>query len=92
MNKLLLAAELMHKYGAHGATDITGFGLFGHAKSLVEFQKNKVRFFIDTLPILKYMLIVSEVTGSKQKLLSGLAPETSGMDQLLKDLEECLYL
>lgn len=25
------AASLMKKYNAHGATDITGFGLLGHA-------------------------------------------------------------
>lgn len=28
----LTAARLMHKYGAHGATDITGFGILGHAR------------------------------------------------------------
>ena len=22
----------MHKHGAHGATDVTGFGIIGHAK------------------------------------------------------------
>jgi len=25
------AASLMQKYKAHGATDVTGFGLMGHA-------------------------------------------------------------
>jgi len=28
-------ALLMRKYGCHGATDITGFGLKGHAQNLV---------------------------------------------------------
>jgi len=28
------AAELMHKYRSHGATDITGFGLLGHTQNL----------------------------------------------------------
>ena len=27
----LQAAKLMHKYEAHGATDVTGFGILGHA-------------------------------------------------------------
>lgn len=27
----LLGARLMKKYNAHAATDITGFGLLGHA-------------------------------------------------------------
>lgn len=29
------AATLMKKYGCHGSTDITGFGLLGHAENLV---------------------------------------------------------
>lgn len=28
------AASLMHTYKAHGATDVTGFGILGHAKNL----------------------------------------------------------
>jgi len=30
------AAYLMNKYKCHGATDITGFGIRGHAQNLVE--------------------------------------------------------
>lgn len=30
------AASLMKKYDAHGSTDITGFGILGHAQNLVE--------------------------------------------------------
>jgi selenide,water dikinase len=29
------SAKLMKKYQSHGATDITGFGLIGHAQNLV---------------------------------------------------------
>lgn len=68
----------MHKYSAHGATDVTGFGLLGHAENLAKFQKNDVKFVIDTLPIIKNMMLVAEVTGSKNKMLSGRSPETSG--------------
>ena len=32
--------RLMHKYNAHGATDIPGFGLFGHAQALARNEKN----------------------------------------------------
>ena len=46
MQKLNLgAARLMHKYKAHAATAIGGFGLLGHAMALARCQKNEVRFF-----------------------------------------------
>jgi len=43
-------AQLMQKYGAHGATDITGFGVLGHASNLAGSQKAAVSFKIHTLP------------------------------------------
>ena len=43
MSKLNLgAAKLMHKYKAHAATSIGGFGLLGHAMTLARCQKNEV--------------------------------------------------
>jgi len=72
------AAQLMHKYKAHGATDVTGFGILGHAENLAKFQTSKVKFIVHTLPIIKNMLVVSEAASSKQKMLIGRAPETSG--------------
>ena len=36
--------------GAHGATDITGFGILGHARNLAASQKAAVSFKIHTLP------------------------------------------
>ena len=41
----------MYMYaGAHGATDVTGFGLLGHAQNLASAQKAAVSFKIHTLP------------------------------------------
>ena len=36
--------------GAHGATDVTGFGILGHARNLAGSQKAAVSFKIHTLP------------------------------------------
>lgn len=36
--------------GAHGATDITGFGVLGHASNLAAIQKEAVSFHIHSLP------------------------------------------
>lgn len=71
-------AELMHTFGAHAATDVTGFGLLGHADNLVKFQKESVDFEIDTLPIVRNVLGIAELLGRNAKLIAGKAVETSG--------------
>lgn len=75
LNKV--AAELMHTYKAHAATDVTGFGLFGHAKNLVEFQTDSVDFHIHTLPIIKHIRGIA-IKLDQKRLLIGRAVETSG--------------
>eukprot|EP01135_Chromosphaera_perkinsii_P008269 Nk52_evm11s1224 gene=Nk52_evmTU11s1224 len=72
------AALLMQKYGAHGSTDVTGFGILGHSRNLAEFQKNNVCFNIHTLPIFNKMAEVNAATGNIFKLKEGLSSETSG--------------
>ncbi|EDW24476.1 GL23378 [Drosophila persimilis] len=72
------AALLMHKYRAHCATDVTGFGLLGHAKNLAQFQKNKVLFKINRLPIIKNVVKFSTLIDQSSKLLAGKSVETSG--------------
>lgn len=73
----LLGARLMHKYKAHAATDITGFGLLGHAENLAKYQRVPVDFVIDHLPIIVNVKKMAEVLEQK-KLLCGKAVETSG--------------
>ena len=69
---------MMHKYNAHGATDITGFGLLGHANNLASIQKNEVGFVIHNLPIIARMASVSKACGNMFGLLHGHSAETSG--------------
>lgn len=72
------AARLMHKYNGHGATDITGFGLLGHANNLARVQKHEVGFVIHNLPIIAKMAAVSKACGNMFGLLQGHSAETSG--------------
>lgn len=75
------AALLMHKYEAHGATDVTGFGILGHAQNLVSCQKDSVNFSLHTLPILSKMSVVAtnvSEAGLDFKLHAGYSAETSG--------------
>lgn len=73
-----VAALLMHKYNAHAATDVTGFGLLGHAQNLAQYQKNDVTFVIHNLPIIAKMAAVSKGSGVSFGLLQGTSAETSG--------------
>lgn len=71
-------AQLMHQYGAHGGTDVTGFGLLGHAQNLAEHQTDDVDIVIHTLPIIAGMVRMDEVLNDMFKLKQGYSAETSG--------------
>lgn len=43
----------MHKYNAGAATDVTGFGILGHATNLAENQLEEVSFSLHTLPVIR---------------------------------------
>lgn len=70
-------AKLMHKYGAHAATDVTGFGIIGHGRNLAKNQQAAVNFEIHSLPIIRSM---KEIDDKVQmfSLLKGFSAETSG--------------
>lgn len=72
----------MHKYEAHGATDVTGFGLLGHAQNLAKAQKNEVSFSIHNLPIISKMAAVARACGTMFGLIQGYSAETSGLMQI----------
>lgn len=75
----------MHKHNAHGCTDVTGFGLLGHAENLAKIQKNEVCFIIHNLPIISKMAAVSKACKSDGmfNLLKGTSAETSGRWSIL---------
>jgi selenide,water dikinase len=81
-------AKMMQKHGAHCATDVTGFGLLGHAQNLASNQLAPVSFTIHTLPILRGMKGVAD--HFPFQLLEGLSAETSGglLVALPKDVAE----
>lgn len=72
------AARLMHKYNGHGATDVTGYGMLGHANNLAKIQKNEVGFVIHNLPVIAKMAAVSKACGNMFGLMQGTSAETSG--------------
>ena len=70
-------ARLMVKYGAHGATDVTGFGILGHACNLAQNQATPMDIEIHTLPIFRHLAAVDQRM-QMFSLLQGTSAETSG--------------
>lgn len=63
---------------AHGATDVTGFGILGHAQNLLDIQLDKacMDFVIDRLPVYEKMDKIDAIVNFK--LSEGYSAETSG--------------
>lgn len=79
MGRLNLAgARCMKAHGARGGTDVTGFGILGHAQNLAEHASTPVLIELTSLPIIAGMVAVDAAMGSMFHLLEGLSAETSG--------------
>lgn len=72
------AAKLMCRFGANGATDITGFGLLGHASNLAAVQKAEVSIEIRKMPIIRGLLALESCVDANYQLSKGKSAETSG--------------
>lgn len=71
------AARMMRKHSAKGCTDVTGFGILGHAQNLVSIQHDSVDFIIHTFPVIKGVFDLDKKVRDF-KLIEGLSAETSG--------------
>jgi selenide,water dikinase len=67
-------AEAMQRVPVHAATDVTGFGLIGHAGNMA--MLGKVDIVIDQLAVIRGTPILAELFG--YPLLTGEAKETAG--------------
>jgi selenide,water dikinase len=67
-------AEIMQEIKVNAATDVTGFGLTGHAYEVA--TQSKVNIVIDTMPIIKGTNILSDQLG--YSLMEGTSAETAG--------------
>ncbi len=87
-------AEAMQKVPVHAATDVTGFGLTGHAGNMA--MLGKVDIVIDQLAVIRGTPVLAELFG--YPLLTGEAKETAGgmliavakedADDLLSELDK----
>jgi selenide,water dikinase len=54
------ASEAMLACGVHAATDITGYGLLGHAQEMAEGSGVRIRFNAAAIPLLPKVLVMAE--------------------------------
>jgi len=86
--------ELMMKHGAHAATDITGFGLLGHAYEMASASKISIQLYPNKIPIMdgvKELAAQGILTGGAEgnrEFLAGKVSIPQGFD---KNLEHVLF-
>lgn len=56
----LVGARLLRKYNANACTDVTGFGILGHANYLAQAQKANVEFVLNKFPIYKGLMKIEK--------------------------------
>jgi len=71
-------ARLMMQHGAHACTDVTGFGILGHARNLAKAQRADVSLELEILPVIAGLFEVDRALGGMFRLSEGFSAETSG--------------
>lgn len=70
-------SRMMLKHGANAGTDVTGFGILGHAQNLMDNQVHPVGVELHTLPVIANTLKVNDEVFNF-RLRAGFSAETSG--------------
>lgn len=91
------ASVTMQKHGVTSSTDITGFGILGHAQNIAELQHEAVDYVLDTFPTYRGMAQIDGIVRNFN-FVTGYAPETSGgllislppenVDAFIQDMHE----
>lgn len=68
------AAEIMQEIGVHAATDVTGFGLVGHAVEMAQASGITLRITVDRVPLLPGAL---HLAGNRKLIPGGTATNRS---------------
>lgn len=88
------ACELMLKHNANSATDITGFGLLGHAYEMAAGSEVTIKIFSDKVPLLpkaKELAAEGILTGGAKANREYLEGKISKSDSLDSNLEHILF-
>ncbi|MGH8015236.1 MAG: AIR synthase-related protein, partial [Candidatus Zixiibacteriota bacterium] len=88
------ACELMLKHGANAATDITGFGLLGHAYEMASASKVSILLFPNKIPVIdgtKELAAQGILTGGADGNREFLLGNVTFPHSFEKSLEHILY-
>jgi selenide,water dikinase len=76
------AAEILHRHGAHAATDVTGFGLLGHLVEMVRASDVDVTLAVERVP-----LLAGARASIAQGIFSSLQPQNLRLRRAIRDAE-----
>ena len=79
------AAQCLYSHGASACTDITGFGLLGHAVEMTKASGVDVEFYLDNLPIFDGALETVRLG-----ILSSLQPANVRLPRAIRNQEEVI--
>lgn len=88
------AAEIMVSLGAHACTDITGFGLIGHACEIAKNSGVSIELYYDRVPYISEVLGFDEMGLSPEGMYANRefrAAMTEGADRVPEGLLDILY-
>ncbi len=88
------ASQALQRAGVHAVTDITGFGLLGHAWEMASQSLAGMRFEYDALPLLPHARHYAEtghITGGAQRNAAYLLPHVRCDERLNADDREILW-
>lgn len=81
-----LASELGLRYGAHAATDVTGFGLLGHTSELATASGVVIELYAESLPLLPGALEIAKsgsfYSGGERRNLEYVQPRLAADPEL----------
>jgi len=87
-----VAGRLALEHGARAATDVTGFGLAGHALGIARASQVAVRFVFERLPIYQEVLrlikagVTTGCTAANEENVSAVLKDYAGLDKMQREV------
>lgn len=88
------ACESMQAVGANGCTDITGFGLLGHALEMAEGSKATIEIWSDYIPIIKESIELARmgiIPGGAYKNQAHIGSKVNFKNDIKQEIKDILY-